>query len=850
MFDSFESISTRNFTALDGEGFAPIYLWPYDINYDVSSIDVSGGKEVDIPAFFGLGVALDDAQRRNNERIIAGLLNSVIIHIVFLDKSNAINGCPEFKSIKEVTLWADKLKKGLDIRFRNEHSIHDIENVLVVVTGAEQITATKEELEEFNECIGSGLLFDSCYLLGYNLSIGQSYSISFSEDVWDIVVKRLLMAFALSNSHESWWKNPGIKVWQSFDCGTEINQNSEQEFMNAALTNASKTLRRMLSQSDQSDMPFFKSFFEDENDSSPSEIGDLQPSDDKIRTRSKVSGLSNTSETKGKNEGRLLRKLKLMFAKWRTNLFLYDSDVEWRKEPTGGWSEYDADRCVSMTKDSAGTRWGNGFNVIRQKFAEWRTKNTSNVFKNPTEDGSEESDTEEKTKSMFGFIHSSPGSLFGFIDALFEKLSNQFSVDRSQQSSKWTALAEAETERKLAISRLEENSVEFSKAQSRYVGWGVGLLVFASVSVMFGWVSYRLSAALLPLIGVSGPAIFLIACFLFTCISLGSLFAVIIMVGCHHFAGKRAMIALIEDSRLADDEMSLRDKKAREIVRDGIESCRAIRLHGFYFRMWAILKRLETMLYTEMKPASLSSDLSINNESVDIGASSNDGSFRKKFLDETHEILDQLDVNKNDANLLEKINEIVIKWWVMNDEETADKSPETFMQLWRQFAKLDAESAGYYPAKVIVPKLRLFVSQFLEDVRLEIKKLVFANHAGDLKPKIIKWVDDINKKGTYSYASSAINAHHVNENRQTDLTVYLSNNASWSFFNNDGTLLDDQLTSIRDDANGLCILNHPLINKTPYIGLAYREFLVELDTDKNNNLIFKEVSDKVERDGE
>ena len=103
VFRTFEGNSNGLRREETGTGLPPVYLWPYDLRYEgVVNDGGEGLYKPDVPGFFGLETPADDVAKRHNERLIAGLLGCVMIHVVFLDERRKERGYAEFGSFEEV----------------------------------------------------------------------------------------------------------------------------------------------------------------------------------------------------------------------------------------------------------------------------------------------------------------------------------------------------------------------------------------------------------------------------------------------------------------------------------------------------------------------------------------------------------------------------------------------------------------------------------------------------------------------------------------------------------------------------------------------------------------------------
>ena len=136
------------------DGRPSLYLWPYNLKYSEAADRTEDGLfKPDVPSFFGLNTPLNDAEKRHNERLITGLLSSVMVHVVFLDSRRGQNGYAAFRSFEEVVKWGRSLRRALNVRFRNEDVLQSMESVLVIVARGEQVILRNSDIQRFNDCV-------------------------------------------------------------------------------------------------------------------------------------------------------------------------------------------------------------------------------------------------------------------------------------------------------------------------------------------------------------------------------------------------------------------------------------------------------------------------------------------------------------------------------------------------------------------------------------------------------------------------------------------------------------------------------------------------------------------------
>ena len=262
LFRTFDVKSNGLRCEAGGDGLPPVYLWPYELKYDCGTDE--NQEELykpDVPGLFGLKPPANAAEKQHNERLITSLLGCVMVHVVFLDKTRSKDGYAAFVSFKEICDWGRSLRRALNVRFRNEKILQAVESVLVIVARGEQVSLRASDVEQFNKCIQQSRsdefvldstsccgqsqrkIFRSCYFLDYNLCVRDSRELYHSSLVWDVMVGRLLLAFLLSrNDRVRWWQVPGIKLWRTFDCVSEIDAMSDKRLVDEMMAQANRSL--------------------------------------------------------------------------------------------------------------------------------------------------------------------------------------------------------------------------------------------------------------------------------------------------------------------------------------------------------------------------------------------------------------------------------------------------------------------------------------------------------------------------------------------------------------------------------------------------------------------------------
>lgn len=519
-----------------------LYLWKHEIDYRRGAELAAriADRPADIPVFFGMAEAEDDDQKQANEVEITRLLDSVVVHLVFLDnREDAGRGYAEFRSFAEIAAWSRDFNKVLKGRFPNENALRSTENVLVIVARGEMIKVSQDELNNFNGCIGEFTAFKSCYFLDYNLSVDKSGTLFHSRAVWNVMVGRLLLGFLLSqekdggaNSSLPIWLKPGIKIWRAAECVAEVSEDFIKKQVEKALGTAFSLLQNFI-----------------DNDKVAQKFSADTP----------VAGLENWELTPG--------------------------DVSESETPSCGWSEFQAEACASKIANPG--RWIGALKAVRQVVAEWKQRKLAG-----------ESDGGQESQTLFQLTHDVPGRVFPLTQGLFAALAQDRAAlggnGADELQKRWDAVVVAEQERRATLLRLQKEAAELSRAQNHYVGLGFGLVVVAAISVMCGWVLHQL------IIGLNGNIIYSI--WLAGVTALGAFGAFCLVHFLHWRNGCKGTLALIETCRAADTQMRARHAKSKEIIEAAISTRARIRRMNRRFRAWTLLERIKAVVISEIQP--------------------------------------------------------------------------------------------------------------------------------------------------------------------------------------------------------------------------------------------------------
>ena len=418
-----------------------LYLWPYTITYALSEDWAKRVLErpVEFSVFLGMKEAGDDEELRENEVKITRLLGSTMVHVIFLDKSaENRREYAVFRSFAEIAEWSRQFKTMLDVRFRNEAALQQVENVLVIVARGGQVQTTREELGVFNACVGAEACFKSCYFLDFNLSVADSHELFHSHAVWDVMVGRLLLAFLLSREKDQQpvWMGGGIRLWRSGECTAHVSDEFCAEKVKEALGKAYAKLPDMI-------------------DDAASDAG----TPDQRADSSEVFHPPALDPPALDNARKLQRD---------------------------GWADFPSAACSRET--ASPERWRSAFDGIRTEVEAERLSRMGRGGRNDT------------TSAVFERSHQSPGVLFRESERIGGALRRERDELRETQCGKmaerWSVVVAAERERRMALDELDKAGNELALAQRHYVGIGPGLIVVLAISSMCGFILYRLVDAL------------------------------------------------------------------------------------------------------------------------------------------------------------------------------------------------------------------------------------------------------------------------------------------------------------------------------------------------------------------
>ena len=775
-----------------GSENAPILLWPQELDFAAGT---NGDKEenwtdrpVDLGWFFGLGRAESDSKRKENEQRVIPLLSNPLVCIVFLDELRQAGGYAKFKTFSAVKNWSCRLQRALSVRFPHERRIGRAPRSLVLVARKQQVATTQDELNDFRLCIGMdsahGLeyessmsrTFTSCYFLDYNLRMGATGRTFQSDDVWEIVVGRLLLAFVLSESGEGkpFYARPGLKIWRNADCRAGLVQDDESRGVEASLGALSKKIRERL-----------------EIPNGEAKVIVNTPSPENLRAELDGALKEALPDGTGKED--------------------------WRRAK--GWSDFDGGECLKQTRDEDGTRWGGIFNNWKRAFPAWRRRHrdTGIIW---------------ELRQTFKGVGISPSNVSSEVARLRNCL-NEWTTS-ADPVAHWKNMVAQERLRSDLLDQLAADTKEFERARAHYVGIAIGSFIFLAVTSALGWAGYHVAASAAALFGGGTALSMALAISASACVAIGALGAFAVVTICHRRAGIRAMKALIETSRAADRAMSTRDGEARDIVAEGISAGASARIRAGRFRAWMLLKRLQTMLDTELSPRLAQGRFVDNAEDAGEAGSRDDSaegadrmSIQRSFLKVTRTEFGPFGLDKC-RETQQAETKRVDEWW-----------KEVFMPVWNRLACKDVRPAGNYPARMVVPSLRKVMAAFFETVRSDLRKQASSSNQKQLEEEFSSWKRmQGDGRSLYAYASAGLTGAQVVE-RATDSAIIHYNPSVVAPVGGVDKEANGGVTSVRNIHGVAMLLPSPSLEGTEWIGLVHHEVRVCFGVDKDGHLVFK-----------
>ena len=757
----------------DGDHFSPVCLWPYDIKYTGTAPLVENLKQIppDVPAFLGLGIAESDDQLKENELAIAALFGAIIVHIVFLDERIGSRGYAKLNPLEAISEWGMNFRKAMDTRFPNEYYVRFENHILVLISPHNQVSATEEDLQRFRACLapGSGV-FSSCYFLNYNLRIGKSKELFYSMDVWSVMVSRLIMAFMLSQGsdiHEHFWKDHGIKVWNAQECLLSIEKDSGTQVIDEAFKKTFSLIQeKVVAHHD-------KNGFEERLKiwSSPSHTG---------------------------NQPEAIDPIKPDYAT------VPNEPPEWRTLPKGGWSDFDAKLCVENTADD--NHWKNSSDVRQLLVQNWINENPPTDFSPFVND-------------LFENVKRSSALLFCGLDILSDQMQEAGNRKKGTEDE-FKALAQTEQQRRKVLEDIKDEAVEMGRAQAHYVGYGMGVFITVVIALMFGWVIWRITQLLGG--GVVMPIV------LTGAIWAGSLLAMLMVLGFHSKRGKIGVNHIISQSIAADRLMVQRDQHARNILVQSIETRDELNINAIRFRVWALLKRTQSILQTELQPYSPVIWEALGHV-PEVGTSSVNAQ-RDKFLAKTRKTIGPFSIS--DGSFMKKDIEALADEAVFGKQANQLFKDEPFCKRWKRICNTDCQNMGYHPAKLFIDEVHSFVLQYLEKLIQVMDRHVIEKKRMEIQNELMAWfeaiIKNIKNDGFAHFATAAIDGTQLNDELQFPCFVFIKE--AW-------------IENLPDDynRNGIAVKSSTAMEIFPILALRYQEYRLDFALTDEGLLTFKEV---------
>ena len=790
----------------NGESPLGVGLWPFDLNDRAVTGRFAGPN--DRASFFDYFGVQGSFSQEAKERIGAYLLKSILVHVVTLDADDADERFVRFKSFSEVDAWVDGLDVALSRRFPNAPK-PSWENVLVLVARGGQILTDEKELESLRSHIGHDRFFKACYFLDVNLHRDDVSPLFHSRDIWDVMVSRLLLAFALSvEKGEKFapWNTLAddayaIRIWRTLECRVLIDVNKTRECLTGFLEAALKQLGEGI-EKDQNVVADVGSLASEKHAFSLcNELPELTPDFDPA--------------TKGKaQDGDKLNR------SWRS------------LDEVSSWSEFSVDDCLKHTLGTesesgcAAGRWAAGYEHIREKMLEWALKLES-------QDGLAD------MKYYFGELHRSSTKLGRCINSLkagLKQARDGGSLPADQVVKAWEGVVEKENNGRKLEQRLKDEGEALRIAQRHYVGWGLGLAVtFLAVAPACGWLLYRLVAALngslYQSLILSGAAV------------SGALLSCVIVSFAHWYHGKRGTQEFIKTSEACDQSVIDRDQCVRKMVEIGLQNRENVRKMSHQIVCISLLRRLEQILLMEIQPGTSSVITDLEDEMGNAadrqhGATSSE---RRDFIKATQKTI-SIAVSEDDED--KKLLQDRVNAWlgVAMRGEDIPEGAETFPEVWHRICERDKNHLGYFPAQRTIALVRDFFAVFADDVKRFLTRCAFRQSRKDVQKQLNGWVVHIMEDQDFrKFASAETTGVHIRESC-TLSSLYLNDDSTCQ---SSGTDIEGTLRTFGGSWNRLDPVFCKSLNDLPTMGLLFQEYPVRLGCDKETGILrFEMVPDK------
>jgi len=787
-------------------GVPSVHLWPYQMPESLDELYAVEGEFPEFYSYFGVN---GNWTKEEKERIASPLINAVLIHIVFLGAESSDRAYVCFDGFSGIERWSRELQNTLKLRFPNFQS--GMEHVLIVVARDGQVRTSKDELERFSKCIGGGetTLFKSCYFLDYNLTLSEP--ICHSQDVWDIMVSKLLLAFSLKLEQHSgdtrfapWNVNSGVKAWRTLDCRIFANRERLNTQIRTAAEKAFKQIKEISASScgvaGNDDVDF--NGVEEDWASIKSLMPDMLCSNDEAEKSDKA------------NSDQLYRE-------WR------DFTKDWD-------SSSKVDKCVEKTigngdmpvaSGECHQRWATGFTIVRQGFERFLRK----FFRTSTlkSDGKP-----SEVSKLFESVHKSPDAVFLAEAALEGKVNASLAEIKSSPGdalyNNWVDISGLENRRRELCERLCREKSDLKLAQSHYVGWGCGIVVATAVAAACGWLLYRLIDSLGG--SLASSLILSGAC------SAGAFLAYVLVTLLHSNSGKCGAEKFAQTSKEIDQTIIDRDKKIRNVVKAGIDRALGMQKMGCRFAALSLLKRVRQILLVEIQPkTSVAVNEFIDGEQSDNWIGDNDRKERRrKFLCQIERSVELIPNLETNPVFTEKLNHAIDSWLSRHDDVFMPSDQKTFIELWRELCSDDLNNAGYFPAWKFAIGIRDFFRAYVSSIAAMVEREAFASNFAVAIAKFHEWLSEItDNKRNWDFFSVQCTWKEVNE---VDIIPEL--------------FIDNDEPFIRDEAeinghfekggsvwHGTPILRSAFMLKLPTLALVYQECPLKLSCDDKSGVL-------------
>ena len=798
----------------NGESPLGVGLWPFDLNDRAVTGRFAGPN--DRTSFFDYFGVQGTFSQEAKERVGAYLLKSILVHVVTLDADDADERFVRFKSFSEVDAWVDGLAVSLSRRFPNAPE-PSWENVLVLVARGGQILTDEKELESLRSHIGHDRFFKACYFLDVNLHRDDVSPLFHSRDIWDVMVSRLLLAFALSvEKGEKFapWNTLAddayaIRIWRTLECRVLIDGNKTREcltgFLEAALKQLGEGIKDDEEIKDDQDVEGCVSSLVSEKESHASslrmELPELTPDFDPA------------TKDKAQDGDKLNRS-------WRS------------LDEVSSWSEFSVDDCLKHTLGSesesgcAAGRWAAGYEQIRKKMHEWSLM-------------CESQDGLVGIKDDFKKLGDSSTKLGSLIFSLKTRLKQTRDGEpllADQVVKAWKEVVETENNGRKLEQRLKDEGEDLRIAQRHYVGWGLGLAVtFLAVAPACGWLLYRLVVALngsfYQSLILSGAAV------------SGALLSCVIVSFAHWYHGGRGTQEFIKTSEACDQSVIDRDQCVRKMVEIGLQNRENVRKMSHQIVCISLLRRLEQILLMEIQPGTSSVITDLEDEMGNAadrqhGATSSE---RRDFIKATQKTI-SIAVSEDDED--KKLLQDRVNAWLGVAERGEDipEGAETFPEVWHRICERDKNYLGYFPAQRTIALVRDFFAVFADDVKRFLTRCAFRQSRKDVQEQLNGWVVHIMEDQDFrKFASAETTGMHIRESC-TLSSLYLNDDSTCQ---PSGTDIEGALRTFGGSWNRLDPVFCKSLNDLPTIGLLFQEYPVRLGCDKETGILrFEMVPDK------